>query len=115
MNLPTRGKRLVRRYPVLESVPEDDRPAIVRASLRNPLVLVLVFGVGLLGLPVYFDFAFAFLRVDQETDMLLKMAKFAGAVLLPICIAVPLLSRFVIPQFIKREMRKRGYTTDAPK
>lgn len=111
--LASRGKRLAKRYPVLASVPEDERPAIVRAALRHPLVLVLVLGVGLLLLPLYFDWIFTLLGVEAEQDLLLKIAKLGGAVLLPCVLAVPLLGRFVIPVFIKKEMRKRGYQADS--
>jgi hypothetical protein len=106
----SRGRRLLRRYPILAPVPEDERPAIVSASLRNPVILLLIAGGGLLLLPLYFNFAFAFLGVEQELDAIFKIAKLGGAVLLPLCIAVPLLSRFVLPFFIRREMEKRGYS-----
>ncbi|MCL1939739.1 MAG: hypothetical protein FWG04_03660 [Desulfovibrionaceae bacterium] len=106
----SRGQRLLRRYPILAPASENERSSIVGASLRNPLVLLLVLGGGLLLLPPYFHFAFAFLRVEQEPDTIFKMAKLGAAVLLPLCIAVPLLSRFVLPFFIRREMEKRGYS-----
>ena len=106
----SRGERLLRRYPILAPVPENERPGIVRASLRNPVVLLLIVGGGLLLLPQYFKFAFAFLGLEQERDMIFMIAKFAGVVLLPLCIAVPLLSRFLMPFFIRREMEKRGYS-----
>ena len=105
----SRGKRLLRRYPVLAPVPEDERPAVVRASLRHPAVLLLVLGGGLLLLPLYFDWAFRLLGVESESNLMLQMAKLGGAVLAPCILAVPLLSRFVIPIVIRREMKKRGY------
>lgn len=110
--LPTRGKRLARRYPILASVPEDERPAIVRAALRHPLVLALVLGCGLLLLPLYFEWIFTLIGVEAEQDLLLKLAKLGGAILLPCVLAVPLLGRFVIPVFIRKEMKKRGYEAD---
>lgn len=109
---PSRGKRLLQRYPVLAAAPEHERPAIVRAALRNPLVLLLVFGAGLLLLPMYFDLVFAFLELAEEQSTVMALAKLAGAVLLPCLVAVPLLSRWVIPVFIRREMKKRGYPAD---
>ena len=114
MAITSRGKRLARRYPLLANVPEDERPAVVRAALRHPLVLLLVFGVGLLALPVYLREIFALLGMETEQALLLKLAKLAGAILLPIVVAVPVLSRFVLPRFIRREMRKRGYAEDEP-
>ena len=110
----SRGKRLARRYPLLNSVPEEERPAIVRAALRHPLVLLLVLGGGLLGLPLYLGHMFTLLGLEQEPEFLIKLAKFAGIILLPIMVAVPLLSRFVLPRFIRREMRKRGYEENKP-
>ena len=107
---PSRGKRLLTRYPILASVPENERPVIVRASLRHPAVLLLIVGGGLALLPLYFNFAFAFLGIEQERDAILKLAKLGAALLLPLCIVVPLLSRFLLPYFIRREMEKRGYT-----
>lgn len=108
----SRGKRLVKRYPVLASVPEEERPVIVRTALRHPLMLLLVVGTGLLLLPMYFDWIFAQLGVEHETQLLLQIVKFAVAVLLPIIIVVPLLSRFIVPHFIVKQMKKRGY--DSP-
>ena len=105
----SRGKRLARRYPVLLGVPEDERPAVVRSALRHPLVLLLVVGGGMLLLPFYMKEMFELLRIEQETMFLLKLAKLGGIVLLPVVVAVPLLSHFVLPRFILREMRKRGY------
>lgn len=104
-----RGKRLARRYPLLNDAPEEERPAIVRAALLHPLVLLLVIGGGLLGLPPYLEYMFVLMDVEQEPVLLIKLAKLAGIVLLPIMIAVPLLSRFVLPRFIRREMRRRGH------
>jgi len=105
-----RGRRLLKRYPVLASVPEDERPAIVRAALKSPVVLLLVVGGGLLLLPLYFNFAFAFLHIGEEPNLIFTLAKLGAVVLLPLCIAVPLLSRFLLPVFIRREMKKRGYS-----
>lgn len=105
----SRGKRLARRYPVLLAVPEDERPALVRSALRHPLVLLLVVGGGMLLLPFYMQEMFALLRVEQETVFLLKLAKLGGIVLLPVVVAVPLLSHFVLPRILVKEMRKRGY------
>jgi len=109
--LSPRGKRLLRRYPILAPVPEMERPAIVSASLRNPVVLLLVIGGGLLLLPLYFNAAFAFLHIGEEPDFIFTIAKLGAAVLLPLCIVVPLLSRLLLPFFIRREMEKRGYPT----
>ena len=108
-SLPSRGKRLLRRYPMLAPVPENERPAVVRAAIRHPVVLILVLGGGLLLLPLYFDWIFRLLGVENETNLMLQLAKLGGAVLAPCILAVPLLSRFVIPAFIRREMKKRGY------
>ena len=109
MGTASRGKRLARRYPLLLDVPEEARPAIVKAALRHPLVLLLVFGVGLVVLPVYLGEMFSLLNIEQEGVLPLKLAKVAGVILLPLLIAVPVLSRFVLPFFIRKEMRKRGY------
>ena len=106
---PSRGQRLLRRYPILAPVPEHERPAIVRASLRNPIVLFLIVGGGFLLLPLYFNFAFAFLRLGEEPNAIFMIAKLGAAMLLPLCIVVPLLSCFLLPFFIRREMEKRGY------
>lgn len=106
---PSRGRRLLRRYPALAPVPEDERPAVVRAAIRHPAVLILVLGIGLLLLPLYFDWVFRLLRVEQEANLMLWIAEVGGAVLVPCIVAVPVLSRFVIPVFIRREMKKRGY------
>ena len=106
-----RGRRLLKRYPVLAPVPENERSAIVGAALRNPVVLLLVVSGGFLLLPRYFTFAFAFLRIGEEPNAIFMIAKLGAAVLLPLCIFVPLLSRFLLPFFIRREMEKRGYPT----
>ena len=113
MSLPSRGKRLVRRYPLLAGVPENERPAIVRAAMGHPLFLLLVAGGGLLLLPLYFSFALPFLGIAEEKNMALATAKFAGAVLLPLVLAVPLLSRFVMPRFIRRALQRRGHADPA--
>ena len=110
----SRGKRLARRYPVLLSVPEDERPAVVRSALRHPLVLLLIVGGGMLLLPFYMREMFELLRVEQETVFLFKLAKLGGIILLPLVVVVPLLSHFVLPRFIIKEMRKRGYSEDLP-
>ena len=94
---------------MLRAVPEDERPAIVRAALGHPLVLLLVAGAGMICLPLYLDFMFALLNVEREPVIILMLAKIAGIMLLPIAVAVPLLSRFIMPRFIRKEMEKRGY------
>ena len=105
----TRGKRLLKRYPLLEPVPEEERSAVVRAALRHPLLIVPFILVALLVLPLYFNEMFALFKVKEETEAMLMMAKYAVIVLIPIVIAVPLLSRLIVPGFIKKEMTKRGY------
>lgn len=105
----SRGKRLARRYPLLAVAPEDERPAIMRAVLRHPLILLLLFGGGLLLLPLYLGEMFTLLQVEQEANFFLKLAKLAGIVFLPVIALVPLLTRFVLPPFIRKELRKRGY------
>ena len=109
MSMQSRGKRLLRRYPVLKDVPEDERPALTRAALRHPLLLLPLLVGGLILLPLYFNEMFALLRIEQEPNVPLKLAKYACSVLLPVVLAVPLLSRFIVPWFIRREMRKRGF------
>ena len=104
-----RGKRLLKRYPLLEPVPEEERPAVVRAALRHPLLVGPFIFMALLVLPLYFNEMFALFKVKEETEAVLMMAKYAVIVLIPIIIAVPLLSRLVVPGFIKKEMAKRGY------
>jgi hypothetical protein len=106
----SRGQRLLKRYPILVPVPESERPAIVKAALCNPVVLLLVVGGGLLLLPPYFNYAFALLGIEQERDAVFTIAKLGAVVLLSLCIAVPLFSRFLLPFFIRREMEKRGYS-----
>ena len=105
-----RGRRLLKRYPVLAPVPEHERAAIVGAALRNPVVLLLIVGGALLLLPPYFHFAFDFLRIGEELNVIFTLAKLGAVLLLPLCIVVPLLSRFLLPVFILREMKKRGYS-----
>ena len=114
MAMESRGKRLARRYPLLSSVPEEERPAIVRTALRHPLVLLLLIGGGLLALPPYLSQMFTLLSVEQEPVLLLKLSKFAAVILLPIILVVPVFSRFVLPRFIRRELRKRGYNEIGP-
>lgn len=109
----TRGERLLKRYPILKNVPDSERPSVVRTALRHPLLLVPFLAVGLLLLPLYFNEMFLLFKVEEETEAMLKMTKFAVIVLIPIIITVPLLSRLVVPGFIKREITKRGYT-DSP-
>lgn len=104
-----RGKRLLRRYPILASAPEHERPGIVGAALRHPLLLLLVVGGGLLLLPLYFDCAFALLGVEAEHDAIMKTFKIGAMTLAPVCVAVPLLTSFVMPFFLRRVMEKRGY------
>lgn len=110
MKTPSRGKRLLRRYPQLAVVPEEARAPLVRAALRHPVLLLSLIGVGLLVLPFYFDFAFRLLRMHEEGNLLLTLAKSGAAVLAPVVLVVPLLSRFAMPRLIAKEMRKRGYT-----
>lgn len=104
-----RGKRLLRRYPLLAQAPDGERAAIVRAALRHPVVLFVVVGGGLLLLPLYFDVAFSVLRIETEGETFMKLFKIGAAVLAPLCVLAPLLSRFLMPLFIRREMAKRGY------
>ena len=111
MPIHSRGERLAGRYPPLAAVPEEERPGIVRAAIRHPVFLLLVAGGGLVLLPPYFSFAFSFLGIEREMNMPLATAKLVGAVLLPALVAVPLLSRFVMAGFIRREMLKRGYSS----
>lgn len=105
----SRGKRLLRRYPLLAPVPEDERPAVVRAALRHPVILLLLIGGALLLLPLYFEFVIAFFAIAEERDNILMLAKLGVAVLLPAGLIVPLFSRLLLPFFIRREMERRGY------
>ncbi|MDL2291099.1 hypothetical protein LJC09_03250 [Desulfovibrio sp. OttesenSCG-928-F20] len=109
MQRASRGARLVRRYPILGAVPENERPAVVRTALRHPLLLIPVLLTALLLLPLYFELAFNFLGVNVAPQSIFDLGKIGCAVLLPVIIAVPLLSRFVLPWFLRREMKKRGY------
>lgn len=109
MQVASRGARLGRRYPILAQVPEDKRPEIVRAALRRPLLLLPVLLAALLLLPLYFDFAFARLGIGGAPQSIFDLGKIGCAMLLPVVIAVPLLSRFALPHFIAGEMKKRGY------
>lgn len=116
MSRVTRGERLARRYPVLRKVPENERPVIVRAALRHPLMLLLVVGGGMLLLPLYFRKMLGLIAMDGQHNLLLQFAFYAGIVLLPVLVAVPLLTRFVLPRILRKEMIKRGYSPDdAPK
>lgn len=108
----SRETRLARRYPILASVPAGERARIVRAALRHPVVLMLVLGLGLLGLPPYLRFMFDLLGVESDPNLLLMLAKIAGTVLIPIAVAVPLLTRFVMPHFIRKAMIAQGFNPD---
>jgi len=109
MQRATKGERLARRYPVLEPVPEQERPALVRAALRHPFLLIPVLAVGIFALPPYFEMAFSWLGLGSAPESIYDMGKIGCVVLVPVIIAVPLLSRFVVPSFLAREMKKRGY------
>lgn len=104
-----RGQRLLKRYPILKDVPEGERPLVVRTALRHPLLLIPFILVALLVLPIYFKEMFELLGVHEEPEAMLMMAKYAVVVLIPIAVAVPLLSRFVVPHFIRKTMVKLGY------
>lgn len=112
MSIITRGERLARRYPILRKVPENERPAIVRAALRHPLMLLLVAGGGMLLLPLYFQKILGLIAMEGQQSLLLQIAIYAGIVLLPLLVAVPLLTRFVMPRILRKEMIKRGYSPD---
>ncbi|MDR0338978.1 MAG: hypothetical protein LBH65_01735 [Desulfovibrio sp.] len=109
MQQSSRGRRLARRYPVLAPVPEDERPAVVRKALRHPLLLLPTLAVALVALPPYFDFALRFLNVTAQPESIFDLGKIGCAILVPVIIAAPLLSRLVLPSFILREMKNRGY------
>ncbi len=105
----SRAARLARRYPVLASVPPEERARMVRTALRHPLILLLVVGLGLLGLPPYLRFMFDLLGVESEPNLLFMLAKTALTILIPIAVAVPLLTRFVMPRFLLKAMASQGY------
>lgn len=109
MASPSKGKRLLRRYPILAPVPEEERAKVVRAALRNPLVMVIIGCLGFFILPPYFKFALQFLRVEEDPVLLMQLAKVGAAVILPIAVAVPLLSHYVMPYFLRTELKKQGY------
>jgi hypothetical protein len=111
MALPTRGVKLARRYPVLKEVPDDERPTIVRKALRHPKLIIPLVLVALLALPPYFGVMFETFGVHNAEVNMFWMAKVAAIMLVPICLFVAVLSRFVVPWFIKKEMAKRGYGT----
>ena len=115
MSSGTRGTRLLKRYPILKDVPDGERPAVVRAALRHPLLIIPFILVALLVLPLYFNEMFALFKVEEESEAMLMMAKYAVIVLIPIAITVPLLSRLIVPGFIKKEMAKRGYAAQEGK
>jgi hypothetical protein len=112
MALQTRGMRLARRYPVLKGVPEGERPEIVRKVLRHPKFLVPMILLAVLILPLYFDVMFRNFGVHGAPVDLFWMAKVASIMLVPICICVFFLTRYVVPWFLKKEMIRRGYTID---
>lgn len=105
----SRGARLARRYPILNAVPENERPGVVRAALRHPLLLLPAVAVALLLLPLYFEFAFRLTGIAAGPDNIFDLGKVGCVVLVPVIVAVPLLSRFVVPYFIGKEMHKRGF------
>lgn len=109
--MPPRAERLARRYPLLRSVPPEERAGIVRGALKSPLVLIPLLGGGLLLLPMYLQYMFTLLGVDREPNLLLFLAKILGSALVPLLVAVPVFSRLIMPRCIRKAMRKRGYGT----
>jgi hypothetical protein len=105
-------ERMAQRYPALKKVPPQERRAIVRSALFSPVILLLLFAVGLLVLPQYTKFAFGLLDIERERSMLIQLAKVGLVTLLPICALVPLLTKFLMPRCIHRAMRKHGYDPD---
>lgn len=105
-------ERLALRYPALKNVPPHERRPIVRAALLSPAILLFLFAVALIILPRYLEFAFTYLNIEQEQNMLFQLGKAGLVMLLPVCTLVPLLTRFLMPRGILKAMRKRGYGPD---
>ena len=105
-------ERLALRYPVLKSVPPGERRAIVRAAFASPAILLFLFAAALVILPRYLEFAFTWLDIEREQNMLFQLGKAGLVMLLPVCTLVPLLTKFLMPRGIRKAMRKRGYDPD---
>ena len=93
-------------------MPPKERRGIVRAAILHPVVLGTVFLFGFLILPRYIGIAFHFLDIEHEQNLPLMLAKIGLLILTPLCILVPLLKKFLMPHYIRKVMRKRGYEAD---
>ncbi len=107
-----REQRLARRYPALQNVPPTERQAIVRGALIHPVVLGTVLAFGLLILPDYLALSLRILNIENEPNSLIMIAKTGLMMLLPLCILTPILTKLVMPLFIRKAMQKRGYDPD---
>ena len=112
MRTTAREERLARRYPDLKRVPPKERRGIVRAAILHPVVLGTVLLFGLLILPRYIGIAFHYLDIEHEQNFPLMLAKLGLLTLAPLCVLVPLLTKFLMPHYIRKAMRKRGYEAD---
>ena len=106
------AERLARRYPVLAVVPPEERRPIVRAALLHPVIIVLLLLLVGVALPAYLQVVFAFLGLQGETQPLSLISKVLIALAPPVWAITFAFSRWILPPFIKRVMRKRGYGKD---
>ena len=104
--------RLARRYPDLAAVPPEERRPIVRAALAHPLVVVLLLVLAGAALPAYLHLSFTFLGLYTEDQPLSLVSKSLIALAPPIWAITFAFTRWVLPPFIRRQMKKRGYGKD---
>ncbi|MDR2076778.1 MAG: hypothetical protein LBP61_07625 [Desulfovibrio sp.] len=107
------AESLARRYPLLRSVPPEQRSRVLRAAILNPLILGIILSFTLLAMPPYMDITFRLLDVNREANFALKAGKIILLTLPPMSLALFLLTRFLLPLSLRRVMRKRGFDPDA--
>jgi hypothetical protein len=86
---------------------------VLRAAILNPLILGLILSFSLIAMPPYLTIASRFLDLDGEPRFILKLGKILLLTLPPLCLALFLLTRFVMPLSLRRAMRKGGFDPDA--
>lgn len=107
--LSKRNARLVRSYPILEKVPENERLKLYRKAVMHPVVLLIVVGLGIFVLPYVLEYLIVMLDVPAEASDAVSLIKIVGLLAIPFCFVFFLLKKVLLPLTLRLVIQKAGY------
>lgn len=107
--LSKRNARLLASYPDLAMAPEDKRHQIYRKAVMHPMVLGIVFFLGIFVLPYFLEFLIITLDIPAEASDTESLVKILVLMAIPFCLIFFLLKKILLPVAVRRVLKKQGY------